>query len=130
MNKTVKKSRMIQYTIVLIAALIILITGPLGLIKHHLTLKSTEVTLEMTDPVSVENPAMQMFIPQCEEIESLSVYVCSENANTILQIRVKDATMNDLRVVEADISDMQVGPASIHSTTTTDNIPLKARAVK
>lgn len=107
MNKTVKKSRMIQYTIVLIAALIILITGPLGLIKHHLTLKSTEVTLEMTDPVSVENPAMQMFIPQCEEIESLSVYVCSENANTILQIRVKDATMNDLRVVEADISDMQ-----------------------
>ena len=109
MNKIVKKSRMIQYTIALLAALIILITGPLGLIKHHLTLKSAEVTLEMTDPVSVENPAMQMFIPQCEVIEKLSVYVCSENVNTILQVRVKDASMNDLRVVEADISNMQ-GP--------------------
>ena len=103
---------MIQYTVALLAALIILITGPLGLIKHHLTLKSTEVTLEMTDPVSVENPAMQMFIPQCEEIERLSVYVCSENVNTILQLRVKDASMNDLRVVEADISDFQ-GPGFV-----------------
>lgn len=112
MNKTIKISKMIQYTIAVIAALVILITGPLGLIKHHLTLKSTEVTLEMTDPVSVENPAMQMFIPQCEEIERLSVYVCSENANTILQVRVKDATMNDLRVVDADISDMQ-GPGFV-----------------
>lgn len=112
MNKTVKISRMIQYTIALIAALIILITGPLGLIKHHLTIKSTEVTLEMTDPVSVENPAMQMFIPQCEEIERLSVYVCSENVNTVLQIRVKDAAMSDLRIVEADISDMQ-GPGFV-----------------
>ena len=112
MNKTVKKSRMIQYNIALLAALIILITGPLGLIKHHLTLKSTEVTLEMTDPVSVENPAMQMFIPQCEEIERLSVYVCSENVNTVLQLRLKDASMNDLRVVEADISDFQ-GPGFV-----------------
>lgn len=109
MNKIVKKSRMIQYTIAFLAALLILITGPLGLIKHHLTLKSTENMLEMTDPISVDNPAMQMFIPQCDEIERLSVYVCSENVNTVLQLRLKDASMNDLRVVKADISDFQ-GP--------------------
>lgn len=112
MNKKIKRSRMMQYTIAVIAALIILITGPLGLIKHHLTLKSTEVTKEMTDPVSVDDFAMQMFIPQCEEIKRLSVYVCSENANTILQLRVKDAALSDLRVVEADISDMQ-GPGFV-----------------
>lgn len=106
MNKTVKKSRMIQYIIAVFAAIIILITGPLGLIKHHLTLKSTEVIQEMTDPVSVDNPAMQMFIPQCEKLERLSVYVCSENVNTVLQVRIKDATMNDLKVVTADISGM------------------------
>ena len=107
MNKKIKKSRMLQYIIAVIAAFIILITGSLGLIKHHLTLKSTEVTAEMTDPVSVENPAMQMFIPQCEVIERIGIYVCSENANTVLQVRVKDASMNDLKVVEADISNMQ-----------------------
>lgn len=106
MNKIVKKSRMIQYIIAVLAVFIILITGPLGLIKHHLTLKSTEVMLEMTDPVSVDNPAMQMFIPQCEEIERLSVFVCSENVNTVLQLRVKDGAMNDLKVVTADISGM------------------------
>lgn len=107
MNRIIKKSRMIQYMIAVVAAFIIVITGPLGLIKHHLTLKSTEVVSEMTDPVSVDNPVMQMFIPQCERIDRLSVYVCSENANTILQVRVKDAALNDLKVVDADISNMQ-----------------------
>lgn len=106
MNKTIKKSRMLQYIIAVVAAFVILITGPLGLIKHHLTLKSTEITAEMTDPVSVEHPAMQMFIPQCEVIERLSIYVCSENANTVLQVRIKDASMNDLKVVDADLTNM------------------------
>lgn len=104
MNKTVKKSRMLQYIIMVAAAFVILITGPLGLIKHHLVLKSTEVQSAVTDLVSVDNPVMQMFIPQCEQINRISVYVCSENVNTILQMRVKDASMNDLKVVQADIS--------------------------
>lgn len=106
MNKTVKKSRMIQYMIAFLAAFIILITGPLGLVKHHLTLKSTEIIAGMTEPVSVDKPVMQMFVPQCEEIENLQIYVCSENINTILQLRIKDAAFNDLKVVQKDISNM------------------------
>lgn len=107
MNKTVKISRMIQYGIAYFALFIILITGPLGLIKHHLTLKSTEIIAGMTEPVSVDRPVMQMFVPQCEEIENLQIYVCSENINTILQLRVKDASFDDLKVVQVDISNMQ-----------------------
>lgn len=89
------------------AVLVILITGPLGLVKHHLTLKSTEIVAGMTEPVSVDKPVMQMFVPQCEEIENLQIYVCSENINTILQLRVKDAAFQDLRVVQTDISNRQ-----------------------
>ncbi len=107
MNKTIKMSRMIQYIIGFAAAFIILITGPLGLIKHHLTIKSTEVVLEMTDPVSVDNAVMQMFVPQFEGIEGISVYVCTENANTVLQLRVFDAAMNELAMVQQDISNRQ-----------------------
>lgn len=107
MNKTLKKSRMIQYIIAFFAIFIILITGPLGLIKHHLTLKSSEIIAGMTDPVSVDRPVMQMFVPQCEEIKNLQIYVCSENINTILQLRVKDASFTDLKVVQVDISNMQ-----------------------
>lgn len=107
MNKVIKKSRMIQYMIAFLAAFIILITGPLGLVKHHLTLKSTEIITGMTEPVSVDKPVMQMFVPQCEEIENLQIYVGSENINTILQLRVKDAAFNDLKVVQVDISNMQ-----------------------
>jgi len=107
MNKKMKISRMIQYVIAFLAAFIILITGPLGLIKHHLTLKSTEIIAGMTEPVSVDKPVMQMFVPQCEEIENLQIYVCSENINTILQLRLKDASFNDLKVVQVDISNMQ-----------------------
>lgn len=107
MNKTIKLSRMIQYMTAFLAVFIILITGPLGLVKHHLTLKSTEIIAGTTEPVSVDRPVMQMFVPQCEEIENLQIYVCSENINTILQLRVKDAAFNDLKVVQADISNMQ-----------------------
>ncbi len=107
MNKVIKKSRMIQYMIAFTAVLVILITGPLGLVKHHLTLKSTEIVAGMTEPVSVDKPVMQMFVPQCEEIENLQIYVCSENINTILQLRVKDAAFQDLRVVKTDISNRQ-----------------------
>lgn len=107
MNRVIKKSRMIQHIIAVIATFVILITGPLELVKHHLTLKSTEVIAQTTDPVSVDNPVLQMFVPQCEEIENIHIYVCSENADTMLQMRVKDAAMNDLKVVTADIGSMQ-----------------------
>lgn len=108
MNKIIKKSRMLQYIIAVIAAVIFIVVGPLGLVKHHLTLKSTEQLAEMTEPVSVDKPALQMFVAQeCEELERIHIYVCSEYIDTVLQLRVKDTAMNDLRVVTADISDMQ-----------------------
>lgn len=108
MNKVIRKSRMIQYIIAVTAAVMFIVVGPLGLIKHHVTLKSTELVAEMTEPVSVDKPVLQMFVAQeCEELERIHVYVCSEYADTVLQLRVKDTAMNDLRVATADISDMQ-----------------------
>lgn len=107
MNKKVKKSRLIQAFALGLAILLIFVIGPLDLIKYRLMQKGAEKIASTTEAVNPDSPVLQMFVPELESIRSIYLYVCNEEPEMTLQVRIKNAAMEEILLTQVRPEEMK-----------------------
>lgn len=96
MNQKIKISQAIKYVIIGLALLVFLMIWPTNILHKTDVSQSEEKILRVSDPISVENNGIQMFIAEGNYLEGVELYVANDMRAEIITFRVYDGDYQQL----------------------------------